>query len=290
MKRLATAAACLLLIASCQDRANEAPGAEGIQQLNNKTIREAAADSAEVLAPKLVKTAGLQLRVSDVNSGSQALSELVRSYGGSISHLHLEAPETTRRELPRGEDSLQVLQAIAPSASVTLRVPSEKLEAFLFDATKGSSFVHSSDFDVDDRTLSYVEAQWRATARERFLASKNTSTKVTGTAVSLNIRDEVIDEQLEQRRIDASVRFSVVHLDLSQPPLLRREVIVNTNLEHYTPPFSSRLADSMLGGWGLFESLVIAGAWLWVFFLAAGLSCVIYMLWKRRQPLQTPIN
>ncbi|RYD93340.1 MAG: DUF4349 domain-containing protein, partial [Sphingobacteriales bacterium] len=90
--------------------------------------------------------------------------------------------------------------------------------------------------------------------------------------------DEQIGQRLEQRAIDDAVRFSTVRVELEQPPVLRREVRVNDNLDAYTPAFSTRLGEALGRGWELFSGLLIALAHLWVFLLAgvAGWAALRY--------------
>ncbi|GAB4093690.1 DUF4349 domain-containing protein [Flaviaesturariibacter terrae] len=281
MKQLALAAAVLLL-ASCQHAANENPQYSGKEMADTTGYAGAVtADTIAAAAPgsKLVKTAALQLQVASVHEGSRALTELAKSLGGALRRQHVAANETGRRELKRGADSLLVLHALAPSAALTVRVPSDRLDEFLFEAARVASFVQSSDLDVDDRTLDFVSAQWRAENRARFLASSRTSPKVTGSTQGLVIRDEEAGQRLDQRAIDDVVRYSTVRIELAGAPLLRREVIADTNLDSYSPGFGSRLGDALKNGWGLFENLLVAGANLWVFLLAALLAWAGWRKW-----------
>ncbi|RYY39269.1 MAG: DUF4349 domain-containing protein [Chitinophagaceae bacterium] len=291
MKKIALASFVVLLFSACQqagkseqqdfapiaDSTGYAGAGNGYQEATDTIASGTGPDS------KLVKTAALQLQVADVHTGTRALSDLAKSMGGGLRHQHVAANESATRELKKGDDSLLVLHALAPTASVTLRVPSSKLDEFLFEASRVASFIQSSDLDIDDRTLDYVSAQWRAAARQQFLENPGTSRKVTGSTTALAIRDEQIGQRIEQRGIDDAVRFSTVRIELAQPPLLRREVVVNNNLEAYTPSFASRLGDSLLRGWELFASVLLFGANLWVFILAGLLIWVAVRKWGKLQ-------
>ncbi|RYY85997.1 MAG: DUF4349 domain-containing protein [Chitinophagaceae bacterium] len=288
MKKLALASALAMLFVACQ-HADEsaqkqyAPAADSTGYAGSGSPAETADTVASGAAPesKLVKTAALQLQVADVHSGTRALTELAKGLGGGLRHQHVGANESSSRELKMGTDSLLVLHALAPSASLTLRVPSAKLDEFLFEAARVASFINSSDLDVDDRTLDFVAAEWRAAARQQFLESPGTSRKVTGSTTALNIRDEQIQQRLEQRGIDDAVRYSTVRVELAQPPLLRREIVVNNNLDAYTPSFGSRLWESMERGWEMFAAVLLFGAHLWVFLLAGVLVWVAIRKWGR---------
>lgn len=287
MKRILAVTIALLFFASCRTNDEGSPHYEGAAA-DSSGYAGGSADTASVGAgSKLVKTAALQVQVRDVHSGTHALAVLAESMGGALRHQHLAATETAMRTLKQGRDSVLLLRALAPTASLVIRVPSARLNEFLFAAGDLASFVQGSDYDVDDRTLDYQSAQERADARRRFLESAATSRKVTGSTTALAIRDEEIGERLEQRGIDDAVRYSTVRVELTQPPLLRREVIVNGNLDDYNPPFGSRLADALLAGWDWAAQLLLAAAHLWVFLLAAILTWGLLRNWgKSRSRVQ----
>ncbi|TCZ72256.1 DUF4349 domain-containing protein [Flaviaesturariibacter aridisoli] len=279
MKPIALAAACALLLVACQSNDHGEPQYRGNTTADSTGY--AGAGAAEPPGSKLVKTAALELQVGDVQSGARALTVLAKDMGGALRQQHLSANEGATRRLKQSNDSVLLLHALEPSASLTLRVPAERLDEFLFAAAQVAAFVRGSDFDVDDRTLDYVSAQWRADARRRLLENPATSRKVTATTSALEVRDEEIGQRLEGRSIDEAVRYSIVRVELAQPPLLRREVIVNSDLDSYTPPFGSRLADALARGWGWFAGLLVAGAHLWVFLLVGTLLWIAWRRWGK---------
>ncbi|RYY97288.1 MAG: DUF4349 domain-containing protein [Chitinophagaceae bacterium] len=229
---------------------------------------------------KIVKTAGLRMKVGDVYAGTKDIAGLVRGLGGTVSHQELLANEGAHKEWVIAGDSVQVLTAAHPAADLVVRVPSERLEEFVFAVSDRARFLHSSALDIDDRSLAYLEAYLRQQAREGFLKATPASVKGRGDERRVALRDEAISQALAQRQIDRDVRWSTVRLALWQDPVLRREVRVNTDMDSYGPPFGARFLQGLGRGWSGFLTVLVGLAHLWPFLLVAAAAWLVY----RAQP------
>jgi hypothetical protein len=283
MKVPAFIVAGVLLLSGCQQYTNGAPEG-GYQTADSTGINAPAGTGAET--PKLIKRAELQFEVADVQAGTQALGRLARNMGGVLSYVRVASEETSSRSLPHGADSVQVLHAIAPKAQLTVRVPAERLEEFLYGAARASSFLQYSELQVDDLTLNYLESQWRTGAREAVLARASGSGKGRIDSAGLAVMDDIITNRIAQRTIDGAVRYSTVSVALTQPPVLRRSVIVNSNLEAYGLPFGQRLGAAFVSGWKIFEAILLTGAQAWALLLCIAAGWIAYRRWARRQLAQ----
>jgi hypothetical protein len=286
MKIVALIAASMLLLAGCQQ--SGVNGISGEPQGDYGTADTTGVAGPASAAPKLVKRAELQFEVGDVQQGSQALGRLVRGMGGSLSYVRLDAEETASRSLPKGSDSVQLLQAVSPKAQLTVRVPAQHLEEFLYGAAQLSSFLRFSELRIDDQTLNYLESQWRSEARRKVLAAASGRSTKRIDSAGLAITDDIIGNRLLQREIDGQVQYSTVNLALTQAPVLRRTVIVNSDLDAYALPFPERLKGALAGGWRIFENLLLAGAQAWTLLLLAIGAWFGYRKWLRRQAVTQP--
>ncbi|TCJ13164.1 DUF4349 domain-containing protein [Flaviaesturariibacter flavus] len=282
MKLPAFLAAGLVLLAACQNQSAEqkdqSPGYESADTM---------AVAGNGITPKLVKKAQLQFEVASVQQGSRAIGQLARGLGGSVTQIEIKAEEGATRTLPRaGGDSLLQLQTLHPTASLAVQVPAGRLEEFLYGAAQLSSFSRYSSLTIDDNTLAYLETQWRAEARKKMLAGPRTVKRYDSTGLALT--DDIITRRIGMESIDAQVRYSTVTLQLDQPPLVRRSVICNTDLDAYGLPFGQRMRDALESGWQLFARVLLAGAHLWVFIVLAILG---WTAWRRRgRPWGAPVK
>ena len=106
---------------------------------------------------KLVKTAGLHCKVHDVEKSTRAVSAIAQQFGGMVFNLSMEYEETGRNELPLSADSLMIVTVATPQANITIRMPSQNLEAFMYGVADIGYFTRSSTLNIDDRSLQYLE-------------------------------------------------------------------------------------------------------------------------------------
>ncbi|MCY7420868.1 MAG: DUF4349 domain-containing protein [Chitinophagaceae bacterium] len=262
---------------------------------NNSTIKQqedvaALSDTTSVNGfsgdeVKLVKTAGLHCKVHEVEKSARVVSALAQQFGGMVFNLSTEYEETGRNELQLSDDSLMIVTVATPQANMTLRIPSQNLEAFMYGVADIGYFTRSSTLNIDDRSLQYME---------NILKQKNRTAVIAGSSIrsdksfthtrSIEVKDDVIDKQLANKNIDAQVNYSTVSLTLYQNQVIRKEVVANYAVNDYQLPFSQRLGNAIANGWQLFQSFLLVLAHLWMFvFIAAGAYCYYRFLQHKRK-------
>ncbi|HVF97754.1 MAG TPA: DUF4349 domain-containing protein, partial [Flavisolibacter sp.] len=121
---------------------------------------------------KLVKTAGIRFKVKKVEQSTRAVSALAQQLGGAVYNLDFQAAEGGRKELKISEDSLLVLSTTSPQAEITVRMPAQNLEAFLFGVSDIGYYTGSSQLKLDDRSLIYLANALKQKTRTDVLAKQ----------------------------------------------------------------------------------------------------------------------
>lgn len=189
-----------------------------------------------------------------------------------------EAIEDGRNELKISTDSIMVVANYTPQADITVRVPSENLEEFMYNAADLGYFTGSSKLDIDDKSIGYLENVLKQKNRAEVLSQPNNNkTKSLTSLQAIGVKDDAIEKQIANRIIDADVNYSAVHLNLSQNSLVRKEIIANYIISDYQLPFGKRLANALSDGWQYFLTFVIVFANWWMFII---LTIVILITYK----------
>ncbi|MCU7549078.1 DUF4349 domain-containing protein [Chitinophagaceae bacterium LB-8] len=269
----------LVLIFGCQNSSKEN---DVLTSLSDTTsITGLTGDSV-----KLVKTASINFKVKDVEQGTRAISRLVQKLGGMIFNQSFESVEGERKELKISTDSLLVISTVAPQADITARIPSENLEAFMYSVADLGYFTGSSQLNIDDRSLSYLENALKEKARTAVLSQtaiqKN---KPSENIKTIALKDEAIEQQIQNRAIDADVKYSPVNLHLFQNSLVRKEVIANYIIADYQLSFGKRFSNAISDGWQYFQAFVLIMANLWMFILTAIVIYISFRYWKHKGKL-----
>lgn len=234
---------------------------------------------------KLVKTAGLHCKVHDVEKSTRAVSAIAQQFGGMVFNLSMEYEETGRNELPLSADSLMIVTVATPQANMTIRMPSQNLEAFMYGVADIGYFTRSSTLNIDDRSLQYLENNLKQQSRTAVITGSSLRRDKSFTHTRpIQVKDDVIDKQLANKSIDAQVNYSTVSLNLYQNQVIRKEVVANYAVADYQLPFSQRLGNAISNGWQMFQSflLVLAHLWMFVFITAGGYFYYRFLQHKRK--------
>ncbi|WP_207426755.1 DUF4349 domain-containing protein [Pedobacter sp. SYSU D00535] len=234
---------------------------------------------------KLVKTATINFQVKDVYRGTREISAAARRLGGVVMHQDIRASENAQKRLATSSDSVQLITSYSLAADMTVKIPSENLEDFLFEVGSSSSFIHTSNFHVDDQSLTYLAQQLKASSRERIIAPQleKHNLKQKDALLLADQKDQLIDREIENKRIDQNVRYSTVELSFNQRPIIKKELIANDDLSVYNVPSGKLFRDAIASGWWYFESLCLAILHLWPFIIVAGSGWATYRLFKNRK-------
>jgi hypothetical protein len=269
---------CLLIgVCSCQDQSNKSESTDAISDTVSVTVLTGD-------AVKLVKTAGIQFKVEDVVQGVKAVSQLTKQAGGMVVNQELQSIEESQKELEVSSDSLMIITAYTPQASVTVRVPTAQLESFLFSVADLGYYTSSSRLHIDDKSLAYLQNALQQKARAEVLSQKRTGKPLTDIQ-AIAVKDEAIQQQIANQAIDSEVAYSTVELSLFQNALVNKEMIANYKLSGYQQPFSKRLQSAISNGWQAFTLFILALSHLWVFLLLALISFVLYKQVQHRKKI-----
>ncbi len=251
-----------VFLLSCNN--NNGEKADTITALNDSTsITGLTGDSV-----KLVKTAGIHFKVKNVEQSTRDVSALAKKLGGLISNQNMESVEGGRNELKISADSLMVVSTFTPQADITVRIPSENLEDFMYSVTDMGYFIGSRKLHIDDKSLWYLENLLKQKNRTEVLSQPANNKRKTLTAhQTIEIKDEVTGQQINNRTVDADVKYSTVNLSLFQNPIVRKEIIVNYIISDYQLPFGQRFSNAIKDGWQYFLAFAIVLAHLWMFIL-----------------------
>jgi len=222
---------------------------------------------------KLVKTASIDCRVQDVNQSAAAISALAENCGGAIFHRQIQNAVKDQKNLVISADSIEVVTILAPQAEITARIPSARVDSFLLQTAALGTQVQSSLLDIEDKSLEYAARQLRQESNnnnDHLLRQRQERKKYT--PASLPLSDSSINSMVQNTQIDADARFSIVRLNLSQHPLVKKERRANDDLSGYNLSFLQRLTHALQNGAQVVLTLIVwlANSWLLLLIAAAG--------------------
>lgn len=239
----------------------------------------------DTVAAKLIKTADINFKVKNVQQTGENISSLVNQDGGMVMHHNVSSAITQSHDVQLNNDSIMRVSAFTTNADMTVKLPVDKVDDFLNTVTRMGIYVTERKMDIEDRSLDYLEAQLKLKNRADLVAREQAG-KVTiknPTAV-LNLKDDMVDAQIGNKRIDDEVKYSTITLSFYQSNTIYKETVVNDDPSAYDLPFFSRMANSLANGWQLLGDIIIALANAWALILSGIVVWVIVIkrkvIWK----------
>lgn len=241
---------------------------------------------------KFIRTAQAEFKVADVYRSALAIEDAVAAQGGFVVKNAISAETGDVRRRPMGEGKLLELTEYTMRGQLTVRVPSDKTQAFLRTIVSQMEFIDRRDFDAMDaqfqllrQQLAYQRAQeaqqdlGQAVQQGGKLGQK--AETIAARADAKAGRDEAL---VAQKEFEDRIAFSTINLSLYQSPKIRRAELTDVEavFEQNGPGFFARVGSSLRIGWHGALNLLVELAKLWPLWLAAIAGVLAYRKLRRR--------
>ncbi|MFI5140667.1 MAG: DUF4349 domain-containing protein [Sphingobacteriales bacterium] len=263
-------------------------GNAGYEVVNNGSAADSVRkDSTAANQPKLVKTAGIHFKVKNVQQTAENITAMVSGYGGMTMHHQMGSAAVRNLDIRISDDSVMRVTSFNTSAEMTIKIPSVKLEVFMNQIAHMGIYVNDRNMDITDKSLDYLSAQLKLKNRTELVdQQKQGKIIIKKPEAVLNLKDDMVDQQIGNRQIDDAVKNSVVTLNFYQSNTINKEIIANDDPSAYNLSFLKRLGMAIENGWEVFVDVVIGIANLWVFILAGLGAWLIFRRYKIKAPVK----
>jgi len=242
-------------------------------------------DSTATVETKLVKSADIRFKVKNVQQTGDTIAMLTGKYGGMVMHHQMAANIENSQDIRISDDSLMRVSAFNTNADMTVRIPSEKLEDFMNHVSHLGIYLTARQMDIADLSLDYLSDKLKIQSRAELVAQQKAGKVVIKDPQKvLWLKDDLVDGQINNRRIDAAVKYSTISLNFYQSNTIVKEMIANDDPSAYQLPFFKRLLMAFANGWFMFTELILGLANLWVFVLAGVGLFMLYKVYRKRYP------
>jgi hypothetical protein len=264
-KILIPIAAGLILLAACKGKNSTE------YELARRSVADTIASAGDTsrAAQKLVKTAEINLKVKNVQKTEEEISALTSQYKGMVMHHQIQSSAGQTRDVHMSNDSVMRLTSVNTNGEMTVRIPSQSLEKFTTEVSHLGIYVNMNRMDIEDKWLDYLSNQLKLKDRQDLVAQQRTGKiKIKNPTDVLLLKDDMVDQKIQNLRTDASVKMSVISLSFYQNDSIVKEIIPNDDPSAYDIPFNQRLRLALVNGWSIFIDTGVALLTIWPFIIA----------------------
>ncbi|WP_183577204.1 DUF4349 domain-containing protein [Mucilaginibacter sp. X5P1] len=252
----------IVLLGACKNKSSY----ESADAADSARIEDKIADTT--LTAKLVKTADIRFKVKNVQQAGENISALATKYNGMVMHHNMTSTDEQTHDVRLSDDSIMRISAFNTSADMTVKIPTEKLDEFLTTVSHMGIHVNESKMDIEDKSLDYLAEKLKLKNRQEFIAQqKQGKIIVKDPNKVMDLKDDMVDEQIGNKRIDDEVKYSVISMSFYQSNTISKEIIVNDDTSTYNLPFFSQLGMAIQNGWFIFSEVIIGLVNVWAFVL-----------------------
>jgi hypothetical protein len=267
-KFLIPIAAGLILLAACKGKSSK-----DYEFIQNSKASSSSADSVASksdtdVTEKLIKTALINLKVKNVQKTEEDIATLTSKYKGMVMHHQVQSTAGQTRDVHMSNDSVMRLTSVNTNGEMTVRVPSESLEEFTTRVSHLGIYVTMNRMDIEDKSLDFLSNQLKLKDRQELVAQQRTGKiKIKNPTDVLLLKDDMVDQKIQNLRTDAAVKMSVISLSFYQNDSIVKEIIPNDDPSAYDIPFPQRLRLALVNGWSVFIDTGVALLTIWPFII-----------------------
>jgi len=231
---------------------SEASYDDGMVMMAKSTSDMAAPVEDAFEEKKIIRTASLTITTQTFDESLASLKALCEEKGGWIAYIY-ENADSYRR-----------------TATLTLRVPSNELDAFLTGAGDTGRITHRSE-SADDVTDSYYDTKTRLETQQALMARLQALiTEAADLSDLLELESQIADTQYQIDRLQASLNSTDRQVDYATVDVSLREERPADSLTDVEKTLGERLMDAIETGWEAFTEFMSDMA----VFLAAALPFI----------------
>lgn len=246
----------IILLGACKNHSSYEP-------INNADSAQLSNDN-DTTTTKLIKTANIKFKVKDVRQTSERIAALTNQYKGIVIHHEYNAQIQNSHDIHLTNDSVMRITAQSLSATMVIKVPAEGLEVFMNEVGKLGLYVDLRRMDVEDKTFDYLSSKLKLQSRTQLIKQQRSGKVIIKNPGDvLSLKDNMIDEKINNLLINDQVKYSIAQLDLYQSNIITKEVIANDNPTEYQLPFVNRIGLAFENGWYLLKEIIVGLINLW---------------------------
>ncbi|HWZ03219.1 MAG TPA: DUF4349 domain-containing protein [Mucilaginibacter sp.] len=279
----------LALLCACKGKSSSVESADPTDDTTQKVTlsRETKVVEPDTIQnhPKIVKTADMHFQVKSVRQTTEQITALTENYNGQVIHHVMRSAAGDSVDVRKGDDSVMRVTLINSTAEMIVKIPPANLVDFMNHVAQLGIRINDQKMDVNDKSLDYLSTRLKLKNQSELVESqKKTIVNKKDPDNLLAFKNNMVDQQINNRKIDDSVKFSTVILSFYENNAVSKRMMADNNLADYQQPFSKRFGMSFENGWNVFVEILIGVSNFWIL-IPVGLGIWLTIRYFKRKML-----
>lgn len=268
--------------------------ANSVDQTSSAVLSDSISSVADlqVKDKQFIKSAEVTMDVKDVYDTTIYLEKSLKELGGFVTSSNLNSHIMSEETFNTSNESAMLVRKFQTENNMEVRIPTEKLGAFLQIINDKKLFLNSRIILAEDVTANIKLAKLEANRNEK--TGKNISQlKTDKDKVNLidNNESENNDQKIANFNMADQLKYSAVQITLKEPKLRIAEIAV-TNVKNidnkYKNNFFYEVKNAIAEGFYLIQKIAIGLVAIWPLLVLGGLLFYFLRKKKRLQNFERP--
>lgn len=259
---------------SCGSSAERMEGREASSKASQEVADSVSAylkgistDTINGVTHNFIRKANLKFKVQDVISSSKKIEDIVANYGGYVSASELTSNKNYTQSTQINKDSLVEETFFTTINSISIRVPSQRLDSVLRQISDLALFIDYRNLHSDDVKMKLFSNKLAENRYKNFNSSlqQKTNTTKTKTSQVINVEESILSKQTtaDEKRIESleladQVNYSTINIETYQAQAVLKQVLAIPNrIEPYQISFAEKLGNSFLNGFQILKNFIL---------------------------------
>lgn len=237
---------------------------------------------------KIIHSADMRCRVSNVYQAVDTLERLVNALQGIVTESRMENDITSSETLRYKTDSQKIVRAYTTTAHLTLRVPTMYLDTVIRKLPQLASFIDNRVMERQDVTLQYLSNAMKneaaGVAPPAVADKKNGGIKENPKQSHINPvkADTIVDRRIANLQILDDVNYATFRVDFYQPEMIDVQVVADVHRASVIP-FGTRVSMAIRDGLQFFKAICIVFFTVWPLWILAAVCLIVYTVYKKKK-------
>jgi hypothetical protein len=227
---------------------------------------------------KLIKTANLEFKVTDVEKATLQIEHLAYRYGGFTLKSEITSTTSQSNTIRINSDSVMEIGVKDIENNMTVRVPQFLLDTLLIKMAGLWVELDKRAVNAEDVTIDYFANDLRAKIHQKTANSIDKATQqggrlddvVEAERVANQFQETAIQKQIDNMSLQDRVDFATVTIHFYQDEILYKKSVASYDISGYEESFGSQFVDALAFGWNIILGFIL--------FLVKGWSVILIMV------------
>ena len=249
------------------DRESGAKASQEVADSVSSYLKGISTDTINGVTHNFIRKANLKFKTQDVLACSKKIEDIVAGNGGYVSASELSSNKNYTQSTQINKDSLVEQTFYTTVNSISIRVPSQRLETVLRLISDLALFIDYRNLHSNDVKMKLFSNQLAENRYKNFnnsLKQKTISTKAKTNQV-INAEENILNKQTaaDEKRIESfeladQVNYSTITIETYQAQAVLKQVLAIPNtIEPYQISFTEKLGNSFLNGFQILKSFIL---------------------------------